>query len=180
MYQLTISHDDLTTMGSDWLYPTMLYAATTEASNPDVILVVRYFFGYEIMEVLKEAKRKGARSSVFALMLASPPHLNGSSKWTVEVIENFGRAFFADSHEPMFSVYGYRTSSGSTYIDNSLPNPSLIASWKSLHAIPASDQVLDSKIAATRGKLAATLSKLVNDANLQGIFSANECGIVIE
>ncbi|WP_154232614.1 hypothetical protein [Pseudomonas syringae] len=166
MYRLSLSSNALSITGGVWPSPTMLYVATLAEGDEQTIYVVRHLFAGELIEHLKTILRAGAESSIFSLMIATPPYLNGTSRWNVEVVEDFGRPAFDDFEFCMTSTSAYRTSSGAMYIDNGFRSPSLSYEWTSYYAIPGIAEGVDQKTMDARETLAATLTRLLNNAIL--------------
>jgi hypothetical protein len=166
MPRLSISPDTLEAWGSCYSRPTMLLAAVVNlADDFGDVSILKCFHGKPMMDLINQVQ-SDATQTVVSLLIATPPHVNLTARWKVDVIDDFGRATIRDRQGATFTTYAYRTSNGSVFIDNALLDPTYIRNWKSRLRVPGDPKSDTTQSPDLPGRLAALLTTLVNEMHL--------------
>ena len=162
MPNLTIDTDLLRPDGSILSNPTMLLAAVIASASDDVeIFILKCYYGQPMVDLLNRRNRQGL-PPVAALLFLSPPGVNKTERWTVDIIEDLGRTQVCDRQGGKFTTYAYRTVSGLIYIDNALPDPSYFKRWRSRFRLENLPDMDDEESEDFRQKIATCLEKSAN------------------
>lgn len=166
MRHLSLHPGTLDTWGGVLSLPTMLFAAVVDLDDESKgVSIFKRFNGKLMLDVITQVQ-KDPTQAIVGLLIATPPHVNRTPRWSVDIISDFGRATIRDRAGAQFTTYAYRTSSGLVFIDNALPEPSYIRNWKSrvrLSSIASFDETQNPEF---QSQLAARLTELVNDLHL--------------
>ncbi len=174
MPHIFASPDTLETWGSPASRPTMLLAALVDlVGDAEKVSIRKRFYGKPMMDLINQVQND-ATHAIVGLLIATPPHVNRTDRWSVDVIDDFARTTIRDRQGATFTTYAYRTSSGSVFIDNALPDPTYIRNWKSRFRVPNNPVFGEMQSVDFQSRLAVFLTKLVNDMHLLGDMDIEE------
>jgi hypothetical protein len=163
MPNLTIDPDLLKPNGSILSRPTMLLAAVIASANDDAeVSILKCYYGQPMVDLLNRRNHQGL-PPVAALLFLSPPQVNKTERWRVDLIDDFGRTQVSDRQGGRFTTYAYRTVSGLIYIDNALPDPSYFKRWRSRFRLENLPEMDDKESENFRQKIATYLEQTAND-----------------
>lgn len=166
MPYLAIDPNMLKTYGSVFSSPTMLLAAVITPVAADAeVTIIKCYYGQHLIDLIDLRKSQGL-SAVVALFLLSPPRVNKTERWKVDLIADLGRTQICDRQGARFTTYAYRTTLGLVYIDNALPDPTYIKRWRSVFQLSNINEMDDAQSQDFRRSLALHLEKIANDVLL--------------
>lgn len=163
MPNLTIDPDLLRPDGSILSRPTMLLAAVIASASDDAeVSILKCYYGQPMVDLLNRRNRLRL-PPVVALLFLSPPQVNKTDSWRVDLIEDFGRTQVRDLQGGSFTTYAYQTVSGLIYIDNALPDPSYLKRWRSRFRLENLPKMDDKESESFRQKIATCLEQTANN-----------------
>jgi hypothetical protein len=143
----------------------VLAATSASVDGNETVSIHKCLYGQQMMDLLDRRKDEGL-SAPIALLFLSPPQVNKTQQWAVDVIDDFGYAEICDRQGARFSIYAYRTHSELIFIDNALPDPSYVRNWQTRVQPPNFWGMDADRCRDFRCRIAAALQKVANDVLL--------------
>lgn len=107
-----------------------------------------------------------SEKAIVGVLLAIPPALNGSARWTAENVFDFARVKLKRRGEACLDKYVYRLASKAVFRDNAEVEPADILDWRSLYETSNVRGDVDSELDAHQTWLSIVITRMVNAVNL--------------